>query len=106
MNITLYIREVLCVVIFALVAFWGNWHLYVTISNYYPKIYKNAELSLTKSILDMDFVRLDANSFKKIESISIDHGILEKTSNSYVIPTNLNWNDLGTYNALWDIGKK
>ena len=73
---------------------------------YYPKIYKNAELSLTKSILDMDFVRLDANSFKKIESISIDHGILEKTSNSYVIPTNLNWNDLGTYNALWNIGDK
>jgi len=71
-----------------------------------PLIYKNAKLALDKAIPDMDFIRLDAKSFKKITSISIDHAVFEKANNSYVVPTSLNWNDLGTYNALWDIGKK
>ena len=71
-----------------------------------PLIYKNSKLSLDKAEPDMDFIRLDAKFFKKINSISIDHAIFEKSNNSYVVPTSLNWNDLGTYNALWDIGKK
>ena len=71
-----------------------------------PIIYKNSKLALDKAIPDMDFIRLDAKSFKKITSISIDHAVFEKANNSYVVPTSLNWNDLGTYNALWDIGKK
>ena len=71
-----------------------------------PLIYKNSKLALDKAIPDMDFIRLDAKSFKKIISISIDHAVFEKANNSYVVPTSLNWNDLGTYNALWDIGKK
>mgnify|MGYP006169091633 FL=1 len=71
-----------------------------------PLIYKNSKLALDKAIPDMDFIRLDAKSFKKITSISIDHAVFEKANNSYVVPTSLNWNDLGTYNALWDIGKK
>ena len=69
-------------------------------------IYKYSKLALDKAIPDMDFIRLDAKSFKKITSISIDHAVFEKANNSYVVPTSLNWNDLGTYNALWDIGKK
>jgi len=71
-----------------------------------PLIYKYSKLALDKAIPDMDFIRLDAKSFKKITSISIDHAVFEKANNSYVVPTSLNWNDLGTYNALWDIGKK
>ena len=70
------------------------------------QIYKNSKLSLDKAKPDMDFIRLDSSAFNKIKSISIDHAVFEKANNSYVVPTNLNWNDLGTYNALWDIGKK
>jgi mannose-1-phosphate guanylyltransferase/mannose-6-phosphate isomerase len=69
-------------------------------------IYKNSKLSLDKAKLDMDFIRLEPKSFKKIKSISIDHAVFEKAKSSYVVPTDLKWNDLGTYNALWDIGKK
>ena len=73
---------------------------------HYPLIYNNVALSLKNAKPDMGFIRLDTKSFKKITSISIDHAIFEKTNNSFVVPANLNWNDLGTYNSLWDIGKK
>ena len=30
----------LCSLFFGLISFWGNWHLYLTISKYYPTLYK------------------------------------------------------------------
>jgi len=76
------------------------------INSYYPDIYKYITSSVNKAISDMDFIRLDTKYFSKIKPISIDNAVFEKTKNSFIIPTNLRWNDLGTYNSLWDIGKK
>ena len=76
------------------------------VQSLYPKIIKNINKSLEKSIPDLDFVRLDEKYFNKVESISIDNAIFEKTDKSFVIPANINWNDLGTYNALWETSNK
>ena len=76
------------------------------VQSLYPKIIKNIDMSLEKSIPDLDFVRLDEKYFNKVESISIDNAIFEKTDKSFVIPANINWNDLGTYNALWETSNK
>lgn len=43
--------------------------------------------------------------FKQIESISIDYGILEKTSNQVVIPADFGWADLGSWKSIDDILK-
>ena len=76
------------------------------VQSLYPKIIKNINMSLEKSVPDLDFVRLDEKYFNKVESISIDNAIFEKTDKSFVIPANINWNDLGTYNALWETSNK
>jgi mannose-1-phosphate guanylyltransferase len=39
--------------------------------------------------------------FPKLENISIDYGILEKADNVYVLPAEFTWNDLGTWNAIY-----
>jgi len=41
--------------------------------------------------------------FKKIESISIDYGLLEKTSNITVVPVDLEWNDLGDFDSFYNV---
>ena len=46
------------------------------------------------------------NILIKLNYISIDNAIFEKTDKSFVKPANINWNDLGTYNALWETAKK
>lgn len=43
--------------------------------------------------------------FQKLEPISIDNGVLEKTSNITVVPTKTNWNDLGSWGSVYDICK-
>lgn len=44
--------------------------------------------------------------YSKAEKISIDHGILEKAENVYVIPADLGWSDLGTWNSVYDNAEK
>lgn len=40
--------------------------------------------------------------YETIQRISIDHGILEKASNVYVIPSSFGWSDLGTWKSLFE----
>ena len=46
-------------------------------------------------------------AFSKISSgISIDYGILEKSKNVAVVPTNIAWNDLGSFDAFYEVFNK
>lgn len=40
------------------------------------------------------------------EKISIDYGILEKSKNVVVTPVDIGWNDLGSFDALFDVFEK
>ena len=45
-------------------------------------------------------------NYSKAANISIDYAILEKSDKIYVLPANFDWNDLGTWGALYDKLKK
>jgi mannose-1-phosphate guanylyltransferase/mannose-6-phosphate isomerase len=62
---------------------------------------------------DHDFLRPDKAAFAASPSDSIDYAVLEKlasqTSNTgevVVVPLDAQWNDLGAWSALWEIGDK
>jgi mannose-1-phosphate guanylyltransferase/mannose-6-phosphate isomerase len=41
--------------------------------------------------------------YQRIPSISLDHGILEKAENVAVVPVEMGWNDVGTWEALHEL---
>jgi len=43
------------------------------------------------------------NIFSKIEPLSIDFGLLEKTKNIAVVPADATWNDLGSWGSIYDV---
>lgn len=46
-------------------------------------------------------------AFSKIdEKISIDYGIMEKSKNVAVAPVDIGWNDLGSFDAIYDVFNK
>ncbi len=46
-------------------------------------------------------------AFEKIdENISIDYGIMEKSKNVAVVPIDIGWSDLGSFDAIYDISDK
>lgn len=59
---------------------------------------------------DIQFIRPDLEIFKSIPSESIDYAVIEKCSESkYIVrmvELNAGWNDLGAWDAVWQVGKK
>ena len=46
-----------------------------------------------------DFIEVN---YPKSTNISIDHGIMEKAINVFVLPAHFDWNDLGTWGSLYN----
>jgi len=55
---------------------------------------------------DLDFIRLDKQAFESSPSDSIDYALMEKSDNVVVVPLDAQWNDIGSWSALYDIGDK
>ena len=71
-----------------------------------PNIIKHCKSAIEKGVVDLDFLRLDAESFKKCNKVSIDIAVMEKTKLGTVLPLNVKWNDIGSWKSLWDISNK
>ena len=68
------------------------------IERYMPDTY-NA-LSGILEISDKEVEKYLEKNYNKTDSISIDYGILEKDDNIYVIPTDIGWDDVGSWSAI------
>ncbi len=73
---------------------------------YKANIYEICKKSLLKSTLDLDFQRIEVNSFSKCEDISIDKAIMEKTNLGMVYPLKAGWNDIGSWQSMWEVSDK
>jgi mannose-1-phosphate guanylyltransferase/mannose-1-phosphate guanylyltransferase/mannose-6-phosphate isomerase len=50
-------------------------------------------------------VRLGAE-FSEAEKISFDHAIMERTKRAVVIPIDVGWDDVGSFEALWGVADR
>lgn len=71
-----------------------------------PAIVGACREALAKSKTDLDFLRLHEASFAKAPDISIDYAVMEQARNVAVLPVSFEWNDIGGWPALWQIGEK
>ena len=76
------------------------------INKFYPEIIDSCEKALQKNSLDLDFFRIDKESFYKCPSISIDNAVMEKTSLGVVVPLFSDWKDLGSWKEVWKASKR
>ncbi len=59
-----------------------------------------------KGKADLDFFRLDADAFKTCPGNSIDYAVMEKTDKGVMTSLDAGWSDLGSWEALWQVGDK
>jgi mannose-1-phosphate guanylyltransferase/mannose-6-phosphate isomerase len=45
---------------------------------------------------------LDTDNYQKLENISFDFAIMEKTQSGVVLPSNFQWSDIGSWKSLYD----
>jgi len=71
-----------------------------------PDIVTSVNDAVNNAAQDLDFIRLDKQAFESSPSDSIDYALMEKSSNVVVVPLDAQWNDIGAWSALHDIGTK
>ncbi|MDI6797079.1 MAG: mannose-1-phosphate guanylyltransferase/mannose-6-phosphate isomerase [Desulfatibacillaceae bacterium] len=71
-----------------------------------PQVLEACTKAVRLGIEDLDFFRLDEDAFSCCPSISLDYAVMEKTENACVVPVEMGWSDLGSWEALWKVGAK
>lgn len=66
--------------------------------NNVPKEY-NLLINLPKHI-NSEYYKFLNKNYEKCEKISIDYAVMEKSNNVYTIPTEIGWDDIGTWNSV------
>jgi len=62
--------------------------------------------SIAESLPVARFVTASLEHFARAENISLDHAIMEKTSRGMVVPVQMEWSDVGSWDAVWKLGEK
>ncbi len=76
------------------------------LKRFVPEIADACEAAFKKGKEDLDFFRLDEESFKVCPSDSIDYAVMEQTDKGAMVPFEAGWDDLGSWEALWQVGEK
>ena len=68
-----------------------------------PEIAAQCREAVAKGRRDLDFFRLDEAAFAESPSKSIDYAVMEHTEHAAVVPVDMGWSDVGSWQSLWEI---
>ena len=71
-----------------------------------PELLSQCRAALSAGKQDLDFFRLDATAFAACKSISIDYAVMEHTQKAIIVPVEMGWSDIGSWESLWDVSSK
>ena len=76
------------------------------LKKYRRAIFDSCESAVSNVSFDLDFVRIDNQSFTECPEESIDYAVMENTQDAVVVPMKAGWSDLGSWDSLWEISAK
>ncbi len=68
-----------------------------------PGVLEAAREAYERKAPDLEFSRLDAESFGRSPSISVDYAVMEHAADVAVAPLGTDWSDVGSWTALADL---
>jgi len=71
-----------------------------------PALLAQAKAALAEGKADLDFIRLAENPFGRCRSVSIDYAVMEHTDKAAVVPVEMGWSDIGSWESLWQASGK
>lgn len=81
---------------------WQAEYFLSELKKYNSNIYKGV-IKISKQQGKKDFLEVLNTEFIKFESIAVDHLIMEKTSNLLVLPVDIGWSDVGSWDVVADM---
>ncbi|MGL5480062.1 MAG: mannose-1-phosphate guanylyltransferase [Clostridium sp.] len=77
---------------------WKSGNVLEEIKKHIPKTYDS--LKFIEKASDYELQEVINKNYNKTDAISIDYAVLEKSNNIKVIPSDIGWDDIGTWNAI------
>jgi mannose-1-phosphate guanylyltransferase/mannose-6-phosphate isomerase len=74
------------------------------LARFEPTMARAVEAAVEDAKIDLGFVRLDAEAFAAAPQKSIDYAVMEKTACAAVIEGRFRWSDIGSWEAVFDVG--
>jgi mannose-1-phosphate guanylyltransferase/mannose-6-phosphate isomerase len=71
-----------------------------------PAVAEACADAIARGSSDGVFFRPEPHAFRSSPNISIDYAVMEKTHRACVVPVNMGWSDVGSWDALWEIAPK
>lgn len=71
-----------------------------------PKILTACRNAVDLAHKDLSFTRLGEAAFAANPNISIDYAVMEKTNVAAVVSADIGWSDVGSWAALWALGRE
>jgi mannose-1-phosphate guanylyltransferase len=69
-----------------------------------PDILRHVNTAMHKAEIIEHKIYPNAESFAQSPSVSIDYAVMEKAEQSAVVPVSMGWSDVGSWDALYDLG--
>lgn len=76
------------------------------LEKYHPDILDICKRAIETETQDLDFIRIDADTFATCPDDSIDYAVMEKTAKAAMVPLDAGWSDVGSWSSLWDVADK
>jgi len=84
---------------------WKTATILEELSEKLPEIYDGI-MELKQYIDSPKYTEKADEIYRRIRGISIDYGVMQTSDRVYVIPTNIGWNDVGSWETVFEISEK
>jgi mannose-1-phosphate guanylyltransferase/mannose-6-phosphate isomerase len=81
-------------------------HFRAEMRRHMPRSAEAVAHSMVHGSDDGIFLRPQREAFRLADNLSIDYGIMEKTDEKFIRPTEMGWSDVGTWKAVWEKASK
>jgi mannose-1-phosphate guanylyltransferase len=75
------------------------------IARWLPDLYAGL-MKINEALGTPDEAAIVPRVYRKLKSISIDYGVMEKADNVFMLKGDFGWSDVGSWDALWEISTK
>lgn len=76
------------------------------LSSHGKECFDASQSAYSKSIVDLDFLRINSTEFSKSPNISVDYAVMECASNVHCVPLKAGWSDVGCWRSYWEAQDK
>jgi mannose-1-phosphate guanylyltransferase/mannose-6-phosphate isomerase len=71
-----------------------------------PDVARHCAAAVASAAGDGAFVRPPAEAFLAAQSVAVDVAVMERTDRACVVPVDMGWSDLGSWDAVWAVSAK